>query len=107
MIKTVTSLVGMCGLLALVAAPTLAQDKMGDKDKMGGKMSGGKMTGSKMSHGKMSHGKMGSKMSTKHRRRRTHHKMSGTMSHGKMGDKMSGGKRMGGKMSTDKKKDKM
>ncbi len=60
MIKTVTSLVGMCGLIGLIAAPSLAQDKMGGKmdgDKMGGKMAAKKPM-HKMSRNKMMKKKM-------------------------------------------------
>jgi hypothetical protein len=99
MIKTAASIAGLCGLLALVASPTLAQDKMGKMDK--GKMDKGKMADHKMSGKMTTHKKV-----THHRKRKTHHKMTGKMT-GKMtsktpaktgGDKMGKDKMKGGKM---------
>jgi len=105
MIKTVASFACICGLVGLIAAPTLAQDKMGKMaghDKMG-KMAGHDKMGKMAGHDKM--GKMtGHKMPMKHKMK---HKMTHKMvSHkmGKMGGKMDG--KMGGKMDA-KKHDKM
>jgi hypothetical protein len=99
MIKRVITLAGLCGLVGLIATPTLAQDKMGKTDKMGGKMAGdkmgGKMAGDKMG-GKMAGSKMGHKKVMK-KKKVVHHKMTGKMTHTKMGGKMAGDK-MGGKM---------
>jgi len=104
MIKTVASIAGLCGLLALVASPTLAQDKMAGKkdDKMAGKMADHKMSGKMSGHKMASHKKV-----TRHRKRHTSHKMSGKMASHKMsgkmapktgGDKMGKDKMKGGKM---------